>query len=346
MRSIKMLAVFGAGSLLLHSFFIASPAHAGFTRPIIFPVDGDNHFIDDFGDGRSGGRVHIGNDIIAKKLTPVLAVRDGMITFAPMVEPSYGYYLALEDSEGYTYHYLHLNNDNPGTDDGNGGPEHAYAPGIQRGAQVTAGQVIAWVGDSGNAETVGAHLHFEIHTPNGTPIDPYESLVAATKPHAPQQTVRIIPEGTLIKYPGDATVYLLADNVKYAIANEATAQAIGYSLSTVKTIPTSEAYRTGVPIELSPTIVFQRNGKPIATTSSTAYAPTEAITLDLRLGSKGPQVVILQSILKRLGFFTYPTITGYFGDATRTAVLKFQKAYGIEQVGNVGPKTRAALNAA
>ena len=64
--------------------------------------------------------MHIGNDIIAAKLTPVLAVTDGTITYAPMDEPSYGYYLSLRDSEGYEYDYVHLNNDTPGTDDGNG----------------------------------------------------------------------------------------------------------------------------------------------------------------------------------------------------------------------------------
>ncbi len=343
MRTRTALPYLSAVALLLHFFYAPAPAHAGFIRAIVFPVDGPTHFSDDFGDGRSGGRVHIGNDIMADKLTPVLAATDGTIIFAPMVEPSYGYYLSLRDAEGYTYDYVHLNNDNPGTDDGKGGPQHAYAPGIEQGVSVKAGQLIAWVGDSGNAENVGPHLHFEIHLPDGTPIDPYESLLAATKPNAPKQTIREIPDGILIRYSGDPNIYLLANNTKYAIATEATAKAIGYNIATAKLLPTDQDYRTGLPIELTANVIFQRDGKPI-TSTSVASTTHQAITTNLSLGSKGPQVVQLQSILKRLGYFTNASFTGYYGAATRLAVLKFQKAYGIPQIGLVGPQTRAKLN--
>jgi len=90
--------------------------------------------------------------------------------------------VVLEDAEGYTYDYIHLNNDTPGTDDGHGGRQYAIAPDIQRGARVVKGQVVGWVGDSGNAESTLPHLHFEIHIPEGAAIDPYESLLAAERP--------------------------------------------------------------------------------------------------------------------------------------------------------------------
>jgi hypothetical protein len=112
-------------------------------------------------------------------MLPLYSAINGWVRYVVIPEASYGYAIVLEDVDGYTYHYLHVNNDNPGTDDGLGGPEHAYAPGIERGAAVTKGQLIGWMGDSGNAEQVGAHLHFEIRLPGGAAINPYPSLVAA-----------------------------------------------------------------------------------------------------------------------------------------------------------------------
>lgn len=148
---------------------------------IIFPVQGVVNFSDDFGDGRSGGRVHEGNDLMAPKMTPIMAARSGRVVSAAMTEPSYGYMISIAGDDGYKYNYLHINNDTPGTDDGNGGPLYAYAPGIQAGVEVTRGQLIAWVGDSGNAEAAGSHLHFEIRMPDDKAIDPYPYLNIALK---------------------------------------------------------------------------------------------------------------------------------------------------------------------
>ncbi|MEY2433600.1 MAG: hypothetical protein QOC92_3325, partial [Acidimicrobiaceae bacterium] len=94
-----------------------------------------------------------------------------------------GNMLVVRDSEGWEYWYIHINNDNPGTDDGLNPPEWMFAPGITRGSKVVAGQFIAFMGDSGNAESTAPHLHFEIHMPDGTPINPYDSLLAAD--HSP-----------------------------------------------------------------------------------------------------------------------------------------------------------------
>jgi hypothetical protein len=145
---------------------------------IAFPVDGENSFSDDYDNPRSGGTIHEATDIIADKMTPVLAVSDGVINYLPMDEPSYGFMIYLDGDDGYRYSYIHLNNDTPGTDDGMGGPENAYAPGISRGTRVVRGQHIGWVGDSGNAEATVPHLHFELYQ-NGQPINPYASLLAA-----------------------------------------------------------------------------------------------------------------------------------------------------------------------
>jgi hypothetical protein len=150
-------------------------------RSITFPVLDGASLRDDFGDPRSGGRTHEGNDLFAAKHHPLVAAVDGYVQYVVYPQASYGYSVGLVDADGYRYHYLHINNDSLGTDSGNGGPKLAYAPGITAGAPVFKGQLIGWVGDSGNAERTSPHLHFEIRDRDGDPINPYPSLVRATR---------------------------------------------------------------------------------------------------------------------------------------------------------------------
>jgi hypothetical protein len=74
-----------------------------------------------------------------------------------------------------------MNNDEPGTDNARGGFRNCIVPSLAVGERVEEGQLIGWVGDSGNAEGTAPHVHFEIRTPTGLPIDPYESLKASTR---------------------------------------------------------------------------------------------------------------------------------------------------------------------
>lgn len=229
---------------LLSLFTLPSSVFAEARIDITFPVDGDASFSDDFDDVRSGSRTHRATDISAEKMTPVLAVVDGEISFAPMTEPSYGFMLTLEGDDGYTYNYIHLNNDTPGTDDGNGGVEYAYVDGIVRGARVERSEHIAWVGDSGNAESISSHLHFEIYD-GVTAINPYPSLLASygnaaydfdpaaeTAAATSINDDKDIPEAdgevhcasnTLIRTPEVSTVYYCGrDGGRYLFQNENT----------------------------------------------------------------------------------------------------------------------------
>jgi hypothetical protein len=164
--------------------------------PILFPLEKRISWVDTFGAARSGGRTHAGNDLMADKMTPLLAVVDGKLDWLNLTGKlsSYNnlpyYNILLRGDDGNDYFYVHINNDTPGTDDGKGGVEFAYAPGLSNGMQVKRGQVIAYVGDSGNAEDTAPHLHFEIHlggyvsasggqTRSPSAIDPYNSLKAA-----------------------------------------------------------------------------------------------------------------------------------------------------------------------
>jgi murein DD-endopeptidase MepM/ murein hydrolase activator NlpD len=149
-------------------------------RVLTFPVDGRVSFVDTFGAPRSGGRTHQGIDLMGAKMTPLVAAADATVTSLRHDSSGLsGNSLTLTDADGWRYVYIHLNNDTPGTDDGANRFEDAFVTGLAKGAQVQAGQHIAYLGDSGNAEEAGAHLHFELHRPDGTVINPYRSLVAA-----------------------------------------------------------------------------------------------------------------------------------------------------------------------
>ncbi|HZI37528.1 MAG TPA: M23 family metallopeptidase, partial [Acidimicrobiia bacterium] len=185
MTPIHRLAL-GIATLALVAHGATGPARAAVdpndptvvVRRITVPIQGSFSYRDDFGDPRGSGGTHEGNDLMTPKGRPLLAVTDATVRriFIDNGIASQGNMLVLRDSEGWEYWYIHINNDTPGTDDGLNPLEHAFAAGITVGARVTAGQVVAYAGDSGNAESTGAHLHFEIHQPGGTPIDPYPSL--------------------------------------------------------------------------------------------------------------------------------------------------------------------------
>ena len=145
---------------------------------ITFPVDGQVTYTDDFGDCREGcTRHHMGNDLLGAKLMHEVAANDGTIEWVHSSPTgTAGNMLQLTGADGWVYWYIHINNDTPGTDDGKNPARWMLAPGIHVGSTVKAGQFIAYMGDSGDAESTQPHLHFEIHTPGGTVIDPYTSL--------------------------------------------------------------------------------------------------------------------------------------------------------------------------
>lgn len=147
-------------------------------RTLTFPVDAKVSYWDDFGACRDGcSRTHEGNDLMGQKMMPLVAANDAVVVrMRTDAGGNSGNYVMLRDSLGWEYWYLHMNNDTPGTDDGLNLPEHTFAPGIAVGTWVQAGQLVGYLGDSGNAEFTSPHLHFELHRPDGAPVDPYTSL--------------------------------------------------------------------------------------------------------------------------------------------------------------------------
>ena len=151
------------------------------TRNIVFPVGAKVSYTDTFGAPRSGGRHHEGQDLMGTKGMPLIAAVDGTVRYLKYSASGLsGNMLQITDADGWSYSYIHVNNDSPGTDDARNVYEQAFVDGIRAGQKVKAGEPVAYLGDSGNAESTAPHLHFEIRDPNGVAVNAYSSLKAAT----------------------------------------------------------------------------------------------------------------------------------------------------------------------
>jgi hypothetical protein len=122
--------------------------------------------------------------------------------------------LYLYGKSGTTYLYIHLNNDLTKNNDNDGGCEQgvSYAPGLDDGAQVRAGELIGYVGDSGDADGIAHHLHFELHPGDGGAVSPYRHLRSAEKllfalpegGRGTQTAVALALLGTVVEYVAHA----------------------------------------------------------------------------------------------------------------------------------------------
>jgi peptidoglycan LD-endopeptidase LytH len=180
-----VLVLIGAGSLAW------APHQAGpverpavmAQRPLWVPVVGVgvNKLKDSFGAPRSGGRKHKGIDIFAPQGTVVRAAAAGTIIGLHLAGKG-GIAIYQRDESGkYLFYYAHLN---------------GYAPDLKRGMKVSQGQLIGYVGSTGNAEKAPPHLHFQIqHIEPGKPwwrgeaINPYPALIAGRVEEKPPVTV-------------------------------------------------------------------------------------------------------------------------------------------------------------
>jgi murein DD-endopeptidase MepM/ murein hydrolase activator NlpD len=120
----------------------------------VCPVRGPRSFVDSWGDPRPGGRHHEGTDVMAPYGAPVVAVISGVIQ--TNYSRNGGISLYLRGVDGVEYFYAH-NSRNVAVS----------------GQHVSTGEVIGYVGNTGDARGGPSHLHFERHPGGGEPVDPY-----------------------------------------------------------------------------------------------------------------------------------------------------------------------------
>jgi murein DD-endopeptidase MepM/ murein hydrolase activator NlpD len=137
-------------------------------RTLTLPVHGvkKDDLRDSFNEARGSARRHEAIDILAPRHTPVVAVEDGTIARLFLSEAGGITIYQFDPTTTYVYYYAHL---------------QKYADGLEEGDKVKRGEVIAYVGTSGNAPRDTPHLHFAIFKMTdkkqwwqGTPIDPFD----------------------------------------------------------------------------------------------------------------------------------------------------------------------------
>lgn len=138
-------------------------------RDLLMPVEGvDPEDLRDTFDDARGSRVHEALDIMAPRHTPVRAVEHGRIAKLFTSQAGGLTIYMFDPTETFCYYYAHLDR---------------YAPGLREGAAVRRGQLLGYVGSTGNASPSAPHLHFAIfrltperHWWKGEPINPYPIL--------------------------------------------------------------------------------------------------------------------------------------------------------------------------
>jgi hypothetical protein len=162
MRSVRRTPPNDNSRLLEAVQFYAAAASIPFDQAMAqgmghFPVAGPAHWVHDWLHARRGPPVHLhqGTDIWAAQGTPIRAPDAGRLRYENAGLGGLAAYVTAADG---TYYYLaHM---------------AATAPGLTSGATVVKGQIVGFVGDSGNARGGPAHCHFEIHPRGGAAVDP------------------------------------------------------------------------------------------------------------------------------------------------------------------------------
>ena len=142
-------------------------ATLGIPQINVFPSQGRCSFSDSWHAPRPGNRLHIGVDIVGPKGLALYAVVDGTITKMYGADSSLsGNALRLTGADKTYFFYAHLD---------------SFAPGITVGSTVRAGQIIGYMGSTGNSGV--SHLHFEVHPGGGDAINPYPVVKAVDACH-------------------------------------------------------------------------------------------------------------------------------------------------------------------
>jgi hypothetical protein len=201
--------------------------------------------------------------------------------------------LYLHGDSGTTYMYIHLNNDLTMRNDNRGKcvPGVSYARGLKDGAKVSAGQMIGYVGDSGDANGIASHLHFEVHPGGGAAVSPYPFLQSA------QHLLFFAKVGTPFTLALTGTVVTATDTT--LTLQLATLQAFpmnlklkGLTQQLVLTVPATALVQQKPPATPGARLLAAYEGEPVVVWTQPALATTKAM-----LGTDGA----LSAALVQLG---------------------------------------------
>jgi hypothetical protein len=243
----------------------APPKPTTRAKQIVFPVIGAARLTNSFGDARPQG-AHMGEDIMSVRRALAVAAEAGRVKFHTGSGRA-GCMLYLYGHSGWKYLYVHLNNDLTAGNDNRGGCVHgvAFPKGLRDGQRVVPGQPIGFVGDSGDANGAQPHLHFEMHRPGGSAIDPFRHLKVARK---------------LLFYAPTGTFFTLAMNGKVEAVGP---QALRVKVGTLRASTMTETLRRvdrSVMLTVPGTALVERRAGAGAIASRLASAKRgEAVTI-------------------------------------------------------------------
>ncbi len=265
------------------------------TIPVLFGVE-LNNLTKNFGEPRLG-HSHEGLDIMAPEGTPIVSPTNAVVTKLGFYSGA-GNFVTTRVPGNESFSYMHL----------------AKIADIKEGDILKPGDLIGYVGYTGNAIATAPHLHFEIRNASNVPSDPFPRI--NTTINLPLKIVylkNILDKSTS---PNELADFLMT---KFK-SNFTNAKTLGIVLPTQ--IETSLA----------------KVSNPIVTTTT-----QNTSTITLRVGSRGPAVVALQTYLvaKNVGSAYKVKPDGSFGPITKQALIDYQKSVGLGADGVYGPKSRA-----
>lgn len=257
----------------------------------------------DFGDPRGGGtREHEGQDIIAPRGAYVVSPTDAVVLRTGNGE-SAGKYVYTANPGDETFVYMHLDD---------------IADGIKAGTVLEPGDLIGYVGDTGNAKGGVTHLHFEIREGREA-LDPYERLDGEFSLEDRMEAIEKILED--------------ADD------EEEEAEKLVSSYRGLFVAASAQD------IDLHDAII-----DALGTAGTAGAVATASFVRDLTLGSQGQDVIALQTFLiaegkgAKAAALAGTGATGYFGAMTQAALVEYQGAAGINPTsGYFGPLTRSHI---
>ncbi len=259
--------------------------------PVLFGVALRN-LTRNFGDPRSG-HSHEGLDIMAPEGTPIVSPVDAVVTKTG-VWPGAGNFVSTAVPGDESFVYMHL----------------SKIADIEEGDVLEVGDVIGYVGHTGNAIATAPHLHFEIRNDDGEAIDPY-------------------PRFTRVFDLDDKIDYL--DNV-FDDSNDDDELATLLVTKFRSEFTTAKAQGIKLPSDIEEALAKL----PVVVISGSS-------TGTLRVGSSGPEVVALQAFLMKQDILSAPRVKadGAFGPITKAALIEYQASVGLTPDGIYGPKSRA-----